>query len=270
MIGFRKMREDEPTVPPPPAGYQAGLVRHAAIIMDGNGRWARARGLPRNEGHRRGVENVKSIIKAAKEADLSHLTLFAFSVENWNRPRAEVSALMRLLERYLKEQARVLSEQEIRLRVLGRWRELPAPVVRRIERAIEETARFTERTLAIALNYGSRTEIVDAMRAYAAAVARGEADPATLDWAEASRYLDTAELPDPDLVIRTSGEHRVSNFLLLQSAYAEYHFSPKYWPDFGPEDFYAALMDHAGRERRFGKTGEQIRAARAGTHAQTV
>ncbi|MCC5807700.1 MAG: di-trans,poly-cis-decaprenylcistransferase [Opitutales bacterium] len=254
------MREEGPAVPPPPVGYQPGLLRHVAIIMDGNGRWAGARGLPRNEGHRHGVENVKSIIKAAKEAELSCLTLFAFSAENWNRPRAEVSTLMRLLEHYLKEQAKVLREQEIRLRVLGRKQELPPRVAKLIRRTEEETAHYTDRTLALALNYGSRTEVVDAMRAYAEAVARGEADPATLDWAEASRYLYSAELPDPDLVIRTSGEHRVSNFLLLQSAYAEYYFSRKYWPDFGPDDFYAALMDYARRERRFGKTGEQIRA----------
>ncbi len=255
------MREEGASVPPPPPGFQPGLLSHVAVIMDGNGRWAGARGLPRNEGHRQGVENVKSIIKAAKEADLSCLTLFAFSAENWNRPRTEVSALMRLLEHYLKEQAKVLREQKIRLRVLGRTHELPSRVAKLLRRTEEATADYTERTLALALNYGSRTEVVDAMKAYAEAVARGEADPASLDWAEASRYLYSAGLPDPDLVIRTSGEHRVSNFLLLQSAYAEYYFSPKYWPDFGPEDFYAALMDYARRERRFGKTGEQIRRA---------
>ncbi len=264
------MREEGPSVPPPPAGFQPGLLRHVAVIMDGNGRWAGARGLPRNEGHRQGVENVKTIIKAAKEAELSCLTLFAFSAENWNRPRSEVSALMRLLERYLKEQAKVLREQKIRLRVLGRTHELPPRVEALIRRTEEETAGYTERTLALALNYGSRTEVVDAMRAYAEAVARGEADPASLDWAEASRYFYSSDLPDPDLVIRTSGEYRVSNFLLLQSAYAEYHFSPKYWPDFGPEDFYAALMDYARRERRFGKTGEQIRSAGGAPQPQTV
>ncbi len=240
------------------AGQGRGHLQHVAIIMDGNGRWAQARGLPRNEGHRQGVENVKQIIKAARAADLRYLTLFAFSVENWNRPRTEVTALMRLLERFLKEQLKELKQQEIRLRVLGRTAELPGGISGLLERSVAETAHFKERTLALALNYGSRTEVIDAMKAYAEAVREGHESPSSLDWEKASSYLYTAGMPDPDLVIRTSGESRISNFLLLQSAYAEYYFSPKYWPDFGPEDFHAALLDYQRRERRFGKTGEQV------------
>jgi len=235
--------------------------RHVAIIMDGNGRWAQSRGLPRNEGHREGVRNVEKIVRAAKDHDIRYLTLYAFSVENWNRPRAEISALMTLLEQFLKAQARTLKEQQIRLRVIGRIEELPAKVRRLLEKTMAETAHFSDWTLTLALNYGSRTEIVDAARAFAREVAAGRANPEQLDWPTLAAHLHTGDLPDPDLIIRTSGEHRVSNFLLLQSAYAEYYFSPKFWPEFGPEEFAAALQDYARRERRFGKTGEQVRAA---------
>ncbi|MCC5840408.1 MAG: di-trans,poly-cis-decaprenylcistransferase [Opitutales bacterium] len=244
-------------------GFEPGSVRHVAIIMDGNGRWARARGLPRNEGHRNGVRNVQEIVKAARQADLRHLTLFAFSVENWHRPKAEVSALMHLLDSYLTAQADELKRQEIRLRVIGRLEELPRRVSRRIQRLMEETAHFDRWNLNLALNYGSRTEVVDAMRAYAQAVQAGLEDPEALDWATAVRFLYTRDLPDPDLIIRTSGEHRVSNFLLLQGAYAEYHFTDKFWPEFEPADFFAALAEFARRERRFGQTSEQLKSPRS-------
>jgi undecaprenyl diphosphate synthase len=234
------------------------MPRHVAIIMDGNGRWAKAHGLPREEGHRKGVENVKRIVQCAGDIGLEQLTLYAFSVENWNRPKPEVQALMRLLESFLKAQARELVEKRIRLRVLGRVDDLPKRVARLLRRTIEETSGFPDRTLALALNYGSRTEVVDAVRAYAAAVQAGAEIPGSLDWERLRRYLYTGDMPDPDLVIRTSGEHRVSNFLLLQSAYAEYYFAGEYWPDFGPEAFQRAIEAYRGRERRFGLTSEQI------------
>jgi len=246
--------ESQPARPPP---------LHVAIIMDGNGRWARARGLPREEGHRKGVENVRRILECAKECGVRQLTLYAFSVENWNRPRAEVAALMRLLESFLKAQEKELIKQRIRLVVAGRLDGLPVRVARLLRRTIGKTAGFTEWTLCLALNYGSRTEIVDAVRRYAAAVQEGREQPERLDWDVLQSYLYTAGLPDPDLVIRTSGEYRLSNFLLLQSAYAEYYFAEEYWPDFGPEAFRSAVDAYRRRERRFGLTGEQLQSAHA-------
>lgn len=231
--------------------------------MDGNGRWAQQRGLPRNEGHREGVRNVERIVEATRTLDLKYLTLYAFSVENWNRPKLEVEALMHLLEQFLKKQRKTLLENQIRLRVLGRLDEMPARVRKQLERTMEETATFDQWNLSLCLNYGSRTEVVDAAKRYAAAVLAGDADPTTLDWPSFAPYLYTHDLPDPDLVIRTSGETRVSNFLLLQSAYAEYLFVEKFWPDFGPDDFAQALAAYRSRERRFGLTGEQVRGSAA-------
>lgn len=239
------------------AGGQAPL-RHVAIIMDGNGRWAKARGLRREDGHRHGVDNVKRIVEAARDLDLRYLTLYAFSVENWQRPAHEVNALMHLLEHFLQSQADQLVEKQIRFKVIGRLDEMPSKVAKLLRRTMDATAGFHRWTLALALNYGSRTEILDAMQHYARAVQQGREDPTHLNWATLSRYLYTAELPDPDLVIRTSGEQRVSNFLLLQSAYAEYIFVDEYWPDFGPEAFKAAIAAYYRRERRFGRTGEQL------------
>jgi undecaprenyl diphosphate synthase len=234
------------------------MPQHVAIIMDGNGRWARARNLPREEGHRQGVENVKRIVSSAKEIDLRYLTLYAFSVENWKRPKSEVGALMRLLEQFLKSQSRDLKEKQIRLRVIGRLDGLPKRVARLLEKTIEETSGYTNWTLSLALNYGSRTEVLDAVKAYGKAVQAGTENPENLDWSALQKYLYTGSMPDPDLVIRTSGEHRISNFLLLQSAYAEYFFAEEYWPDFSPESFHAAIDAYRRRERRFGLTGEQI------------
>lgn len=236
------------------------MPRHVAIIMDGNGRWAKARGLPREEGHRQGVENVKRILECARELDLKYLTLYAFSVENWNRPEKEIRALMRLLEHFLKSQARLLKEKQVRLQVLGRVDELPKRVVALLQKTIGETRHFTQWTLSLALNYGSRTEILDAMQAYGRAVLAGRETPDALDWATLRGYLYTGDMPDPDLVIRTSGEQRISNFLLLQSAYAEYYFSQAFWPDFGPEAFKEAIQAYRQRERRFGLTGDQIKS----------
>lgn len=234
--------------------------RHVAIIMDGNGRWARQRNLPRNEGHRQGVDNVRRIVRAARDEGVRFLTLYAFSAENWNRPKAEVSALMLLLESFLRSQTKDLHDNRIRLRVLGARDALPAGVRKLLQKTEEATAHYPEATLTLALNYGSRQEVVAAVKRYAEAVQSGEADPNELDWDNFSQYLQTApDLPDPDLIIRTSGEWRTSNFLLLQGAYTEFYFSPKYWPDFGEADFAEALADYRRRERRFGKTGEQIR-----------
>jgi undecaprenyl diphosphate synthase len=230
-----------------------------AIIMDGNGRWARARGLPRIEGHRQGVENVRRIVGVARELGVPFLTLYAFSVENWRRPAEEVGALMGLLEIFLERYTRELEQNQVRLRTIGRIDQLPARALAVLERALARTAHFTEHTLVLALNYGSRQETVEAARAYAEAVRAGRENPAELDWSRLAKYLSTDGLPDPDLIIRTSGESRLSNFLLLQAAYAEMYFSPVYWPEFDRAHFVEALEAYKRRERRFGQTGEQVR-----------
>ncbi len=232
---------------------------HVGIIMDGNGRWAQARGLPRYEGHRQGVENVRSIVRAASELGIHYLTLFAFSRENWKRPAEEVNALMQLLEMYVKNQLNELHQHHIRLLTIGRLEELPERIARLLREACAQTARYDHWTLVLALNYGARTEVLDAIGAWHRAVQTGKVDPAKLDWEQFSQFLYTADIPDPDLIIRTSGESRVSNFLLLQAAYAEFYFSNKYWPEFGPEDFREAILSYQKRERRFGLTGEQVR-----------
>jgi undecaprenyl diphosphate synthase len=250
------------TKPPP---------QHVAIIMDGNGRWARQRGLPRIAGHRRGVETVRTVVEAAADTGVRWLTLYAFSAENWKRPPAEVAALMDLLETFLRRETRELQRQRIRLHTIGRTQDLPAPVRSELDRALAATAHFDQWHLVLALNYGARTEMVDAAAAYAREVAAGQADPDRCDWETLRRHLYTRDLPDPDLLIRTSGETRLSNFLLLQCAYSELVFSPVLWPDFTAEHFRAALADYAQRERRFGATGEQVRpAARVPAPATTI
>jgi undecaprenyl diphosphate synthase len=234
---------------------------HIGIIMDGNGRWAKQRGLPRIEGHRRGVETVRSIIDAARELGISYLTLYAFSVENWKRPGEEVSSLMSLLEFFLRKETKTLVKNRVRLLTIGRTQELPEGVQKELEKAKHATAQFREHTLILALNYGSRTEVVDAARAYASAVASGKEKLNDSSWTTFSRFLYTADVPDPDLIIRTSGETRVSNFLLLQAAYAEFIFSPVLWPDFTKSDLADAVAQFAQRERRFGLTSEQVKPA---------
>ncbi|HUJ42646.1 MAG TPA: isoprenyl transferase [Opitutaceae bacterium] len=238
----------------------ANIPHHVAIIMDGNGRWAKQRGLPRIEGHRRGVEAVRGVIDAAWKLGIQFLTLYAFSAENWQRPADEVSALMGLLEYFLRRETRVLVKNRIRLRAIGHLDELPAAPHRELNRAIEATRHFTDWNLILALNYGSRTELADAARAYAAAVAAGQERLSDASWLRLSRYLYTADIPDPDLLIRTSGETRLSNFLLMQCAYAEMIFSPRLWPDFSKSDLAAAVEEYQRRERRFGRTGEQLTA----------
>ena len=231
---------------------------HVAIIMDGNGRWAKSRGLPRIEGHRRGVETVRTTTFAARDLGVKMLTLYAFSVENWKRPQDEIGALMTLLEYYLKKELDTFVRDRVRLRTIGRTDELPPGVQKVLRTTIEETKHFNDYTLVLALNYGSRSEVVDAARAYAAAVAAGKEKLNDGSWATFSRYLYTADMPEPDLVIRTSGETRVSNFLLLQAAYAEFVFAPVLWPDFTKADLAAAIADYHRRERRYGQTSEQV------------
>jgi undecaprenyl diphosphate synthase len=241
----------------------ANVPAHVAIIMDGNGRWATQRGLPRIEGHRRGVETVRTVTFAARDLGVRMLTLYAFSVENWKRPQDEVGALMSLLEYYLKKELETFVRDRVRLRTIGRTDELPAGVQKVLRATVEETKCFEDYTLVLALNYGSRTETFDAARAYAAAVASGKEKLNDSSWATFSRYLYTADMPDPDLVIRTSGETRISNFLLLQAAYAEFVFTPVLWPDFTKADLAAAIADYNRRERRFGQTSAQLKPAAA-------
>jgi undecaprenyl diphosphate synthase len=236
---------------------------HVAIIMDGNGRWAKQRGLPRIEGHRRGSEAVKRTLRAAQEAGVRYLTLYAFSVENWNRPQEEVDALMDLLDRFVADQLPELIKRKIRLRVVGRYQELPEKVQKRLRDAEEATQQFAEHTVALALNYGSRTEVVDAVKSIVLAAQRGEIEIDHLSYDQLRSHLYTRDMPDPDLVIRTSGESRLSNFLMLQSAYAEIYISQVLWPEFDQKEFNAALADFASRERRYGKTTEQMQPAQA-------
>ncbi len=231
-------------LPPPPA--------HVAIIMDGNGRWAKARGLPRIAGHRRGAEAVRRAVKAAGELGIAYLTLFGFSSENWKRPADEVGDLMGLLRHYIRAEIAELHANGVRLRVIGDRTRLAADIVGLIDNAEALTADNGGLTLTIALSYGGRAEIAAAARAIAVAVRDGALAPEQVDEALFERHLFTAGMPDPDLVIRTSGEQRMSNFLLWQSAYAELVFIPTLWPDFGEADLKTALREYHGRERRYG------------------
>jgi undecaprenyl diphosphate synthase len=233
---------------------------HVAIIMDGNGRWAKQRSLPRIEGHRRGVEAVRTATYAARDLGVKMLTLYAFSVENWKRPEDEVGALMGLLELYLKRELGTFIRDRVRFRAIGRISELPTGVRGLLRDTEKSTQAFGDYTLVLALNYGSRTEVADAARLYAEAVAAGRERAEKASWEAFSRHLYTEGMPDPDLVIRTSGETRISNFLLLQAAYAEFLFTPVLWPDFSKADLQAALAEYARRERRYGQTSEQVSA----------
>jgi undecaprenyl diphosphate synthase len=232
--------------------------------MDGNGRWAKQRGLPRIEGHRRGVEAVRTVTYAARDLGIRMLTLYAFSAENWNRPADEVGALMGLLEIYLKKELDTFVRDRVCLKTIGRTEGLPPGVQRVLATTTEKTKAFTDYTLVLALNYGSRMEVLDAAQAYAAAVAAGREKRNDASWGTFAQYLYTSGMPDPDLVIRTSGETRVSNFLLLQAAYAEFVFTPVLWPDFAKPDLEAAIAEYSRRERRFGQTSEQLKAVPAG------
>ena len=243
-----------------PSPAPAKIPQHVAIIMDGNGRWAKQRGLPRLEGHRRGVETVRTVVDAAREIGIRYITLYAFSAENWKRPADEVSGLMGLLDYFLKRELNNLIKNRVRLLTIGRTDALPANVQRELNRVIEATKDFQEWTLVLALNYGSRAEVADAARDYAAAVQAGKENLADASWDRFSRYLYTDGIPEPDLLIRTSGEQRISNFLLLQCAYSEMVFTPVAWPDFGQTDLQAAVDEYARRERRYGLTTEQLQS----------
>jgi len=233
------------------------LPKHIAFIMDGNGRWARERGLPRSAGHRAGIGRVKEIIRAASDAGIEVVTFFAFSTENWTRPRREIEVLMRYLETFLKRQIRDFDRHNMRLIVIGRSDPLPGRIQEKLTDAQARTAGNTGLTVVLALNYGSRQEIVDAVKKIFREAARGSVDPQALTEDDFSGYLYTAGLPDPDLLIRTSGEMRLSNFLLWQSSYTELFFSKKYWPDFGREDLADALRAYQKRERRFGGVSQE-------------
>ena len=230
----------------------AKIPRHIAIIMDGNGRWAKERGWPRLTGHEQGAHSVERVSEACIAEGVEFLTLYAFSTENWKRPAHEVSGLMMLLERFLAEKVAMMNENGVRLATIGRTSDLPAPVRRRLDRAIAETAHNTKLTLTLALNYGGRDEIVDAVRSIAGEVKSGALDPSAIDAGTLSSHLYTAGMPDPDLLIRTSGEMRISNFLLWQLSYTEIHVTPTLWPDFGSGDLRAAIADYQARDRRYG------------------
>jgi len=228
------------------------LPTHVAIIMDGNGRWAKQRHLPRVEGHRHGVESVRVVVRAAGEVGIKYLTLYAFSVENWNRPKEEVDTLMRYLARYLKNELGELNRNNVRLEVIGQVYRLPEFVQEQLEKTKAALARNKGLTLILALSYGGRTELVEAVRSIAAKVKTGAIEPAEITEEVMAQHLYTRNYPDPDLLIRTSGEMRVSNFLLWQISYAELVVTPTLWPDFRKPQFFAALEEYTQRHRRFG------------------
>lgn len=227
--------------------------KHIAVIMDGNGRWARQRGLPRSAGHQAGMGAVRECVAGCREAGVDILTLFAFSQENWQRPAEEIEALMQLLEEYVARDGDELRKQGVSVRVMGDLEPLAEPARIAVQQIERETARGTALTLNICLSYGSRAELVRAARLLAEAVAAGQLRPEDIDEAALAARLYTAGLPDPDLLIRTSGEHRLSNFLLWQLAYAEFLVTPVLWPDFTRQDLFAALEEYARRDRRFGR-----------------
>ncbi len=228
--------------------------------MDGNGRWAKARGLDRSEGHVEGVNTVRRITEVASELGIGYLTLYTFSTENWNRPQAEVDALMHLIVIAIERETPDLIKNNVRLQMIGDSSRMPREAYERLRQCIADTSHCTGLTLVLAISYSSRWEIVEAARRFAEDVAAGRAKPSDMDSDAAfSTYLTTASMPDPDLLIRTGGDHRVSNFLLWQIAYSEIYVTDTYWPDFSREDFIRAIRDFGGRERRFGLTSEQLK-----------
>ena len=231
---------------------RASLPQHVAVIMDGNGRWAKQRGFPRIEGHRQGAESARAIIRNAGELGIKYLTLYAFSAENWNRPKEEVDALMKYLVHYLKNEVPDLNKNNVRLEAIGQIWRLPENVQEQLRKSTAALAKNNGLTLLLALSYGSRIEIVDAVRRLAEKVKTGQIEPADITEKMVSDHLWTRNIPDPDLMIRTSGEMRVSNFLLWQISYAELVITPTFWPDFKKPQFFAALEEYAKRHRRFG------------------
>lgn len=229
------------------------LPRHVAIIMDGNGRWAKKRGLPRIQGHRQGVESVRTLVRAAGELGIEYLTLYAFSVENWSRPKAEVRLLMEFLKRFLRDELEELSSNNVKLQAIGRLTDLPKEVQEELHRTILATSRNTGLTLILALSYSGRVELVEAVRSIVREVQSGHLDWAQIDETVISHHLYTRYYPEPDLLIRTSGEMRLSNFLLWQLSYTELYVTPTLWPDFRKNQFIEALRDFSLRHRRYGK-----------------
>ncbi|GJM33080.1 MAG: isoprenyl transferase [Saprospiraceae bacterium] len=234
------------------------LPRHIAVIMDGNGRWAKQHGKPRVFGHRNGVRAVRETTEAAAELGVEYLTLYAFSTENWNRPKLEVGALMKLLVETLHKEINTLNKNDIRLQAIGDISQLPDSTRKALLDGIHNTRNNTRMTLVLALNYSAKWEILEAVKNLATQVSQQKLDPADINETLFSASLSTHDIPDPELLIRTSGEHRLSNFLLWQVAYAELHFSPVFWPDYNKEHLYQAIIDYQNRERRFGKISEQL------------
>lgn len=234
------------------------LPKHIAIIMDGNGRWAAQHGNERIFGHEHGVEAVRSTVEGAAEIGLQYLTLYAFSTENWSRPQEEVNALMGLLVQAINNETEKLKEQNVRLAVIGDLASLPEEVQQKLNWSIEELKNCKGLTLVLALSYSSKWEIIEAIKNIATEVNDGKLEVEKIDKTLFDKYLATNGMPDPELLIRTSGEHRISNFLLWQIAYAEFYFTQKLWPDFSKEDLFEAICDFQNRERRFGKTSQQL------------
>jgi len=234
------------------------LPRHVAIIMDGNGRWAKQRGMNRIRGHEEGAKSVKAIVRATREIGVPWLTLYAFSEENWRRPKVEVEALMVLLKRFLQSEVKEMLDNGIRFQAIGRLHKLSKDVQRTLRETAERTASNRNMVLTLALSYGGRQEVTDAVKKMVQRVEAGEIRSSDITETLFSEHLYTANMPDPDLLIRTSGECRISNFLLWQIAYAEIYMTPTYWPDFRKEEYVEALIEYQRRERRFGATGDQV------------
>ena len=236
------------------------LPRHVVIIMDGNGRWAEKKNLDRISGHREGMKSVQAVVKGAKDLGIKHITLYAFSAQNWNRPESEVNALMELLRQYLLKESDKLTENNIRLNAIGRLWELPEDVHKVLTDTMDKTRHCRELTLTLALSYGGREEIVDAVKKIAS---NGNFSPDNIDQSSFSEYLYTKDLPEPDLLIRTSGEMRISNFMLWQLAYTEIYVTKTLWPNFRKRHLIKAILNYQKRERRFGLTGEQVKKREA-------
>jgi undecaprenyl diphosphate synthase len=234
------------------------IPQHVAIIMDGNGRWAAQFGNERTYGHEHGVEAVRSVVKGAGEIGVKYLTLYAFSTENWSRPKQEVDALMGLLVQAISDETDELLKSNVRLQVIGDVKSLPENVQESLSWSISKLSLCTGLTLVLALSYSSKWEIVEAVKRIAEQVKQGQLEPSDIDYDLMNCFLNTSDMPDPELLIRTSGECRISNFLLWQIAYSELYFTPKLWPDFRKEDLFEAIYDFQNRERRFGKTSQQI------------
>lgn len=242
------------------------LPRHIAIIMDGNGRWAKEKGQDRLYGHFHGVESVRNIVEGCAELGIEYLTLYAFSTENWDRPEYEVTGLMELLVDTIRKEVPVLNKNNIKLHVIGDTGMLPENARKALQEALDETAQNTGLNLIMALSYSSRWELVNAVKLIAEDVKAGKIDPSNINQDTLQQYLTTSQFPDPELMIRTSGEYRISNFLLYQLAYAELYFTNTRWPDFRKKNLYEAIIDFQSRERRFGKTSDQLKQETAALH----